>query len=158
MGWGLDMISRIHNSETPIKRLKKRFVEQTNISNKPEGFWYGINFSWFEFCRKSELGGWIGNFNYLVDTSQANILKLYSEAKMLEFTERYNDGHGIFTTFIDWVEVSKYYDGIEISKYFPHLANDSRTNWFHGWDCASGCIWNLKNVYIKPLTVEEIYV
>lgn len=151
MGLELHMILRMHNSELPIKRLKRKSIEQTNISNKPEGFWYSIDDAWISWCKKNDNLDWIGKFNYSVDISKLNILKLYSEAKIFEFTEMYNDGNGIFTTFVDWREVAKKYDGIEITVYFPHLAGDSRTNWLKGWDCASGCIWNMKNVKITKI-------
>lgn len=57
---------------------------------------------------------------------------------------------------IDWQRVAKEYDGIIIAPYLwsHRLAwrqedgeNVHRvSNWYYGWDCASGCIWNAKAI------------
>lgn len=50
---------------------------------------------------------------------------------------------------IDWCKVSRNFAGIIIAPYlWERRMNDNRsnwhTNWYYGWNCASGCIWNLR--------------
>jgi hypothetical protein len=140
-------MNRIHNSELPILRVRRKPVSQTYIYHKPQGFWYAIGNVWIKFLEDRKI--WrVGDYNYSVDTSKANILILYSEAKMLEFTERYKDGKK--TAFINWDNVAKNYDGIEIPIFMKGLDSDPRTCWYYNWDVASGCVWNMQNIKIKP--------
>jgi len=51
---------------------------------------------------------------------------------------------------IDWEAVAKRYTGIEIEPYNWERRNSGPNNnysmsmlWYYGWDCASGCVWEL---------------
>lgn len=46
------------------------------------------------------------------------------------------------TRIIDWIYVYGLYDGIVINPWLESKKNIY--NWYSGWECASGCIWNLK--------------
>ena len=50
------------------------------------------------------------------------------------------------TDQIDWAEVASKYDGIIISPYQWSLRLDMEMMWYYGWDCASGCIWNISAI------------
>ncbi|RYE19920.1 MAG: hypothetical protein EOP45_11870 [Sphingobacteriaceae bacterium] len=62
---------------------------------------------------------------------------------MVEFTEKHKaDTSNSFGDIeIDWTSLATDYDGILISPY--QYCMRLRYLWFGGWDCASGCIWNL---------------
>ena len=43
--------------------------------------------------------------------------------------------------WIDWEAVASAHDGVVIAPY--QWSRRSTLDWYWGWDCASGCIWNL---------------
>lgn len=51
---------------------------------------------------------------------------------------------------IRWPLVASLYDGILIPRY---LWSIRFRNWYYGWDCASGCVWNTDVIRIE--SVEE---
>lgn len=52
---------------------------------------------------------------------------------------------------IDWREVVKDCDGLIIAPY--QWSRRMETDWYYGWDCASGCIWNLDAIAsVEPVT------
>lgn len=136
---------RIHNAEFPIKRWSRQALVQRNITNKPNGLWYDVDGDWKRWCLQTDNLQWICRYNYAIDVSKANILKLSSTKEMLDFTEEYAD-KAKYMIFVDWARVAKNYEGIEISPFNWDLHLEPKTFWYYGWDCASGCLWNLKNI------------
>ena len=45
---------------------------------------------------------------------------------------------------IDWPKVASHYDGIEICPYLYDMRMDS--DWYYGWDVASGCVWSASGI------------
>lgn len=44
---------------------------------------------------------------------------------------------------IDWKRVAALHSGIVISPYqWGHRLDGETSDWYYGWDCASGCIWS----------------
>ncbi len=139
---------RIHNAEFPVRRWSRQPIIQKNLSDRPEGLWYSINNDWKRFCIESDNLQWIGNYNYNVNISNANILKINSLSEVRKFAKVYGEV-GKYTTYINWANVAMNFDGIEVQDYNTDFFADIGANWFYCWDCASGCIWNLKNVKLK---------
>jgi hypothetical protein len=54
--------------------------------------------------------------------------------------------YGYYT--IDWFKVVRNFPGIIIAPYLWERRNSNGFNWdscwYYGWDCASGCIWDLR--------------
>jgi len=144
---------RIVMTKTPLDLDINRKYSQ-EIDMKPRGFWYGFGTEWIDWC-KSEMPHWVGKYFYSVDIGSSNILKIKSALELITFTKQYEiskypdlpffDRH----TFIDWPSVANKYDGIEIAPYQYSVRYDYM--WYYGWDVASGCIWNLKNVKLNQL-------
>lgn len=111
---------------------------------KPSGLWVSVDGEddWASWCASNDFG--IGTERYRVYLSAApRVLVLTSASELFDFTdtygrpvERYHD------TYIDWPAVAAEYSGIIIAPYQWSCRMHSRTNWYYGWDCASGCIWN----------------
>lgn len=139
------MKTRIHMSQNPFVLQKRNYVQAPCM--KPQGFWYGIGQTWHEWVR-SEMPHWMGEFNYEVDLGDSSILIIDSCAGLDKFTKKY--GRGEF--FIDWKLVSEKYDGIEIDPY--QWSRRHELMWYYGWDVASGCLWNLRQVSIRELEIE----
>ena len=49
---------------------------------------------------------------------------------------------------IDWHAVAQAYAGIEIAPYCWSLRFEYEFLWYYGWDCASGCVWELSAVRV----------
>ena len=59
---------------------------------------------------------------------------------------------------IRWEEVKTLWDGIIISPYNWKCRHSPSTEWYYGWDCASGCIWNveaIKNYKLEAILEEK---
>ena len=81
---------------------------------------------------------------------RANILYVTTPDELDEFSQEYAADTkinkalpGIRVYDIDWPRLYELYDGIIISPYlYERRLGD--TVWYYGWDCASGCIWNVE--------------
>ena len=104
---------------------------------KPNGLWYACDSSWKDFVQRE--GGWGGyRYKYLLEVNLNRMCVIRTEKELLDFNSKY----GIeirWSTGIDWLKVSKDYDGIEICPY--QWNQRMELDWYYGWDVASGCIW-----------------
>jgi hypothetical protein len=148
---------RIHMSKKPFELEQRSFIQK--LSMKPSGFWYGFGSEWLDWCR-SEMPEWTGKYIYSVDIGSSNVLRIKSHMELMMFHRKYSmrKPEDIPEDFddvnISWYKVSKEYDGIEINPY--QYEARYQYMWYYGWDVASGCIWNLKNVKLKLLTDKGI--
>ena len=109
---------------------------------KPRGLWVSdeSDYGWRQWCEDNQYS--CGKFAYPVQlASHHNILIISSVKELIEFTETFLYDHQ-WMQQIDWYRVAKQYDGILISPYLGTFGPDNHLNWYYGWDCASGCIWN----------------
>lgn len=156
---------RVIMSRKPITLNTNKVYTQPSAMvafEKPQGLWYGFGNAWIKWVR-SEMPEWEGNYLYEVDLGGSNILVLKTVGDMISFYKRFSGGKkkgymsgfgGAYDIPIQWDNVSKKYDGIEIPKYFNSLR--MVMTWYYGWDIASGCIWNLKNVSLKLMESPQV--
>lgn len=116
---------------------------------KPSGLWLSNedDYGWKEWCRDN--GFMQDCFAYEQEfelTPDNNVLIITEEHEFLAFEKKYGVAMTPMHTSIDWNRVRDDYDGIIIPHYFWQFRLDHI--WYYGWDCASGCVWNLKA--IKP--------
>ena len=87
-----------------------------------------------------------------------NLLTISSLAELDAFHRRFaeNAGRGYDYYQIQWAEVASLYDGIEIAPYqferrlgYHSEIGKAVSDWYYGWDCASGCIWTPKDTRIE---------
>lgn len=52
---------------------------------------------------------------------------------------------------IDWARVARYYHGIVIAPY--QWSRRMSPDWYYGWDCASGCVWNLAAIDVAAAEI-----
>lgn len=120
---------------------------------KPVGFWISVDGEddWAEWClRESNLPPW--RYRVTLD-SGAGILWIQCAEELLAFHETYcveTEFERLYTRAIygesnknwpiDWAKVAVDHDGLIIA---PYLWSQRMMGpgWYHGWDCASGCIW-----------------
>lgn len=148
----------IHYSKEPF-RLKKRKYQQKS-DYKPTGLWFSVegysdDQTWETWCRSEDFA--IENLahkTHIAIVPDAKILVLDSVEKTALFGHQYLCGDNPlsqamgrrFTIWIDWQRVASDYDGIVIAPYFWELRHDNDFEWYYPWDCASGCVWNLKAI------------
>lgn len=125
------------------------------IYSKPEGFWVSVKGvdDWPSWCiSESYAEERLKYRNIISIRDNSNILRLNNSEELQEFTREYIRPDGEITITgetrrlslgIDWNKVKNEYDGIIIPNYLWESRFDSIAAWYYGWDCASGCIWNL---------------
>lgn len=137
----------------PFDLDRTRVYDQEQRYDKPSGLWVSVkgdnDWSW-----------WTQTEGFLADTTAAdnefsvhlsgtaNLLHLETSADIYRFTDAYGLDVGWDNPFsrgyrIDWSRLTIEYDGIVIAPYQWECRYADRTFWYYGWDCASGCIWNL---------------
>lgn len=150
-------VKRYHNAEKPFELDRSRKYNQA-VTFKPRGLWFGFGNAWIEWCR-SEMPQWVRQHTYEVEPNGANILMLKTEADFLAFNREYKadyyeeDGRRIegmkILLGIDWPKLASEYAGIEIPVYLWKFRLHPEFMWFYGWDCASGCIWNVRDIELR---------
>lgn len=125
-------------------------------TDKPAGLWVSVpgEDDWPSWCRAEDFGiDRLAVEHVVVLTADARILHLSSCAAIDEFTAEYGINNLTFGPHgIDWARVSESYQGIVIAPYqWERRSSMAGAPWYWGWDCASGCIWDM--AAIESLTV-----
>lgn len=116
---------------------------------KPCGFWVSdcdIGQGWREWCEAESFA--LGGLRYRqfvgVDAGKILHLKSVSDIDAFSVDFQRNETFGSYTKYlIDWAIVAREFSGILISPYQRDRRLDgAASDWYYGWDCASGCIWN----------------
>jgi len=140
----------IHWSKEPISKVIFRF--QTEHSYKPTGLWVSDedDYGWKQWCKDNEYP--CGQIAYSVNLiSNHKILIIKNLKDLAEFTYTY--GYSYYgLSRIDWVAVARKYHGILITPYQSINYEDKEYQWYYGWDCASGCIWNPISIRLSLLS------
>jgi hypothetical protein len=121
---------------------------------KPKGFWVSVQGEddWEWWCRKEEFG--VERLRVVHEVTLRplhDVLVIDNLSNFDHFHARYrvetddidwslpwrNEGHWP----VDWRKVAVDYDGLIIAPY--QWSRRLECNWYYGFDCASGCIWNL---------------
>lgn len=154
-------MKRLHTTNELQLDLTREYSDYGSSRDyfKPKGLWYGLDRAWFEWCESENYGG-IGDYTYELELDLDDILIISDKRQLLLFfndykIEMYPDYFGI-----DWRKVKSDYRGIEIQNYHSYRWSAlplNRNTWLYGWDCDSGCIWDLcavksfESVEEKPL-------
>ena len=146
----------IHYSKDPAIYLPNH--AQPINSLKPRGLWFSVegknSFGWKKWCEAEKFE--LENLHYEVEIvfhDNANILFIKTEEGILDFDKKF--GILIHPAYqsCDWVAVAQKYSGLVIAPY----QWGSRFNllWYYGWDCASGCVWDMKAIQKVSILKEE---
>lgn len=155
----------IHYSKQPLTSVYSTPVEKQCARQglgKPVGLWVSAEGEqdWKEWCESEQWGldGFV-HATEIVLAPKASILRLGSAKSIDNFHEEYNaivfrygGGLGVKTA-IEWHRVMRKYAGIIIAPYIWERRLDGpASDWYYGWDCASGCIWNAESIAIlRPI-------
>lgn len=148
-----------HYADTPITLDRTHVYDHIKArAFKPDGFWLSVpdEYDWPTWCRDEEfcLDSLTYQHNVTLNPA-ANVLWLETPADIDNFHKKYSSEadpfykSGSFSPeyahrqrTIDWTYIATLYDGIIITPYQFSRRLDGPF-WYYGWDCASGCIWNL---------------
>lgn len=135
----------IHYSVNKIEVLDAT-VDYSGLSMqrfKPRGLWVSVDDAWEVWCRDEEYElARLTHKHKIKLRDTANILLLDTTEKIRAFDEQYK--LNMLVEKIDWLRVKQHYDGIIIAPYQWSLRYELM--WYYGWDCASGCIWNINAI------------
>lgn len=154
----------VHFSRKPLNLLAKGVeygVHRDRPYFKPHGLWVSDEdeHGWKSWCQSEQWGE--ETLTHACDVSlkdDANILYIRTASELNEFTEQYKRVDSLDAeldiTRIDWPRVMPEYDGIIITPYQWSMRLDLM--WYYGWDCASGCIWNIGAIdKVTPITGDD---
>lgn len=147
----------IHYTEFPFV-LKQRTYKQ-EPGRKPTGLWVSSesgnldDWNWVHHCENNayfnpEIMDSLNCESEIVIHPEANLLRLDTIKKIRDFSQQYAyHKHDLcFIDSIDWTKVAFEYQGIIITPYHRTLTFELICGWYYGWDCASGCIWDLNAI------------
>jgi len=137
--------------------LQIRFKEQSEDGPpfKPRGLWVSDeedpDQGWREWSIREDWN--LPGLEHAYEIQLAknhNVLILTAEWQVREFTYKLgsNIGYGNAVWEINWDVARAAYDGLIITPYQYACRTDPSTIWYNGWDCASGCIWNVEKIDI----------
>ncbi|MBE5514408.1 hypothetical protein PROPHIGD108-1_7 [Mycobacterium phage prophi108-1] len=143
----------MHYTSAPLEFDPGRTYEQDAPSafGKPVGFWVSVvgEDDWATWVSDNMDSARLAHVQRVTLAPDANILQLNNAYELDVFTKH----NAVETEYerryarpfnkwpIDWRAVAENYDGIIIAPYT--WSRRMSLDWYYGWDCASGCIWNL---------------
>jgi len=145
----------IHLSKKKIRALKDK--SQNKIPcDKPKGLWIAKEKDWINFVDKNSGKETYGNIYKIIikspltkklkENNQNKVLKVGTVKGLDKFISKYGKEDKI-----DWLTVSKDFDGILFEPYYKEL-DSNKYKWYKTLDVPSGCIWNK-----KAMDIEFIY-
>ena len=140
---------RVYHYTNEVPEQLKNRTQATTPNAKPSGLWVSDcdrGDGWLAFCESEQFRYTSLKNRLLIDLDLTDILCLRSVIEIDIFTEEYGQEveFGISPKrYIRWAAVASSYKGILISPYqFDRRFDGIASNWYYGWDCASGCIWD----------------
>ena len=133
-------MKRIHNSKEIIKEIFE-YTQHHHAHFKPNGLWYGIDFSCHEWMKR-EMPDWVKPYDYVLEVDLSKILVISNKDQLLEFVKRYGYQKNPDLRYkeINWCKVSEEYSGIEINPYRKSYTMDGNIDllmsllWYDAWD------------------------
>jgi hypothetical protein len=130
-----------HHSQHPLVFDPKRIYGDSRMPLcKPAGFWLSVDDDWRRWCSEN------GRFDEMAEfklASDANVLIIDSVRSLDLFSTAYKR-FDRYIVGIDWRLVRVRYQGIIIAPY--QWERRMSLDWYYPWDCASGCIWDLRAI------------
>lgn len=132
-----------HYSPEPIVKLLNREQDSTF---KPKGLWVSdeTDHGWNTWCNDNEFGV-NDDYIYSVTVDMTDVLLISNSLDLLSFHHKYRTvGSTHMMEYIRWDSVAEDYKGIIITPYLWSIRMD--LIWYYGWDCASGCVWDVSAI------------
>lgn len=132
---------------------------------KPNGLWLSVEDDpvdgWFAAVEDMGLAPERVAVEHVVDLHPDANLLVVKDAEDLERLDAmlpalplYPGDDATLRVHVDWSHVIEEFDGVVIAPYRYERRLDSAYGWYYGWDCASGCVWNLDAIAALTPIVE----
>jgi len=119
--------------------------QKAQSDRKPRGLWVSVEgeYGWREWGTDNEYGCFdyrfevelVAGHNVLITDDLLGFHATYHRARYPDSSYPIED--------ISWEDVAHEYQGIIIPTYHSEFRFNTRvSDWYYGWDCASGCIWD----------------
>jgi hypothetical protein len=149
------MSDLMHYTSEPVTLDSARIYEQDEPTTfgKPRGLWVSV-------AGEDDWPAWVRGNMPNIRLTHAYRVTLADDAKTHAIAndvdlDRFTATYAVETAHdrrfpwrgaiekwpIDWRRVARDYDGLIIAPY--QWSCRMEYDWYYGWDCASGCIWNL---------------
>lgn len=118
--------------------------------DKPAGLWVSVlggSPDWAQYCRHEEFDvEHLTVEHEVVLAPDAKILHLTTAEAVAKLQLDYplSDDDILLDYGVDWDRVCRDYQGIIITPY--QWSCRFSVHWYYGWDCASGCIWDMSAI------------
>jgi hypothetical protein len=167
--WSADIVTSVHGRRQ-IDAADPRNGSRS-LPGKPQGFWLSDEsrgaYGWRSWCRAERFRTYAMRYEHEVElVPNAKILYLRTAGDIDKFTAKFgyslldliaeangepsfNSRHpygGPMYDGIHWKKVAAKYHGIIITPYIWSRRLELSSQWYYGWDCASGVIWNARAV------------
>jgi len=128
---------------------------EAHVFQKPSGLWVSVDGpdDWPSWCISEDFNLIGDGFKYrhkVYLEPDAPVLELHSHAELYWFDSYYANQYKDYMvmTYIDWNKVADDYFGIIIAPYIwgRRIVLDGKCQWYYGWDCTSGCIWDSRAI------------
>lgn len=146
-----------HTNNSEIKIPSPIRYREMEVTMKPNGLWYSIDWSWVDWCKDNT--GWTHRNHFELEIDLTKVLLIDTGNKLKEFAKNFGEipewqkelansdamkklWDNPKRDYINWKQVAEKYSGIEINPYHRMQRRDYL--WVSGWDVSSGCIWNLE--------------
>ena len=147
----------LHYTEEEFELEPRKYSQRKpDWQNKPPGLWVSVEgeYDWKYWCEAEEfhLEGLKVSYEVVLK-EDANILHLKTPEQIINLRLEYpwikpqwrdEVGTKLCGSYeIDWEKMMGKYQGIIIAPYQFSCRMHNDSCWYYGWDCASGCIWDL---------------
>lgn len=117
---------------------------EIHSGGKPVGLWLSdetTDWGWRAWCEAESFGAdrLIFRSDFSVDLSDVAVIR--SNAELYAFSDKYLARAVCGRDGIDWCRVGADFKGLLITPYLHECRFD--VDWYYGWDCASGCFWDV---------------
>lgn len=145
---------------------RDRTYEQ-KISSKPNGLWLSVDDDWRRWVEGEEMKWLEGAPSVKVTlAADAKVLVIGSVPELDDFNDEYgvcrfnsseeflkeNPAWRFRMDAVRWNDVAALYQGVFITPYLWPRRLSETVSWYWGWDCASGCVWDLSAIHtVEPL-------
>lgn len=150
----------IHYGSEPLILDRTRTYDQTKGLFKPRGLWVSVEGpdDWPSWCLRNFRIETLAFQTEIVLVDNPKIARITTDKELLAFDSEFTARKRRFSTAnaldhltgygqVNWDRAAQRYDGIIIAPYLWNMRLGGPT-WYYGWDCASGCIWNLNAIYL----------
>jgi hypothetical protein len=151
----------LHYSNAPIETLRP-IPPSSDHDMKPRGLWVSVEGEddWESWCKSEQFA--LDRLTVLHEvtlTPDANILRISDADAIFELGREYGKSPSwagrdrVYS--LDWPRLAARWQGLLIAPYQWSCRLHDQCFWYYGWDCASGCIWDVDAIATLTATKRE---